>query len=508
VIYAVLLLYFAVVLGIGGYVHWTKRDDTLQEYTIANRRLGWITASLSAFASAGSGLIFIGIAGMAYAFGLPMLWYATGGVIWAYITFFIIGRRLRVWSEALGTQTVTEFLGKRFQDNTVRLVASVITIVFYIAYVGSQFCASGKALVGFLGWDYTTGIWVSALILIGYTMVAGFWGVCLTDVFQGLLMILAAVIMPVMGIIAFGGIGPMFKAVAAQKASLITVTGGRSFAGFGVFLLSWIGSGLMGIGNPHIIVRTMAISDSRRMIRSGVLAVTVSVILIYGVVFIGLLGRAMFPNLPDQELVFPYLAKVFHPALAGLFFTAVISAIMSTADSQLILGATEIVCSIYTPFFARNPSDARLVRLTRICVVAIGAIALGFALSADRLVFWFVLFAWAGLGCSFGPLLLLSLFWRKMTKWGAVAGMLAGSITVFVWSHTPMLKAIIYEGVPGFVAASLAAVVLSLLTAETISQEDYSELLPGESNRSLGLSHVGGASVGQTVGMISGHKEV
>lgn len=371
-------------------------------------------------------------------------------------------------SEYLDSLTLTDFFSKRFGDkrNILRAVAGLVTLIFMVGYVASQVAAAGKAFQGFMGMGYLEGALVSTIVIVIYTVLSGFRGVCYTDVIQGGFLLVGIVGLAIAGVVKLGGVGGLVEAISKQNPSLITVTGGRTLPALVAFIVAWLGSGAMGFGNPHVTVRVMAIKDDLQLRNAGLLAVACNVTAIYTGVWVGLAGRALFPVIADQELVFPSLAgAVFHPFIVGLFLGAVMAAIMSTSDSQLVLAATELSTNIIQGLLkVKNMSERTLVNLTRVFVVAIALVAMYFAFNAKQLVFWLVLFAWAGLGSAFGPLLIFSLYWKRTTLLGAIMGVVCGAVTVIIWTMTPTLKALIYEGVPGFVAASLAIVIFSYIT--------------------------------------------
>lgn len=460
--------YNLLLVGLGIYLYRLYRDEDLSKYVLAGRKLGLIPTALSAYASGTSGWGLVGITGMAYVTGLPMLWYATGGILWSYATFFLIGRRLRVLSGELDSLTLTDFFCKRFDDknNILRVAVTVICLVFMIGYVASQMSAAGKAFLGFLDIGYVQGTIFSATVVIFYTFLSGFRGVAYTDVVQGGFLLIGLVALTMLGFVHCDGLSGLVGSISAQDSSLLTVTGGRALGPLLGFVFSWFASGAMGFGNPHVATRVMAIDDDLKLRNAGLLTVTCNVTAIYTGVWLGLIGRAVFPTIPDPELVFPMLAVKFAPPfVVGLFLSAVLAAIMSTCDSQLVLAATEVTTSIIQNMFGlRQLTNKTLVNITRALVVIIGIISTLFALRATQLVFWLTLFAWAGLGSAFGPLLIASLYWPKTSLNGAIAGTILGAATVVLWGLNPALKSIVYEGVPGFLVASLAIIVFSLLS--------------------------------------------
>lgn len=470
-----LAVYLVGMVVLGYWIYRTFPEGEVEEFLLAKRSLSWLVSGLSAVASATSGWGLLGIAGMAYVTGLPFLWYAIVANWYAYILFYVIGRRLRLLSGKYGSLTLTEFFVARYEDSgTLRAVFSLISTLFMIAYVASQIQAGGKAFLGFLGANYILGAVLTLGITVIYSFLGGYRGVCYTDAIQGLLMICAVILLPVAALVKNGGLSGVLGTIAAEDPSLLTVTGGRTGFALFTFLVGWIGSGLMGFGNPHVTMRVMSIKDHKALRPAGVFASAYPAVITFCGTWVGLCARAILgPGLADRELAFPALASsVFPPWVVGVLMGGVIAAIMSTLDSELLVAIGELSRNIIpTIFRSKRTVDPRAI------TIVVGLVSLVIAFFLKGFVFWSVLFAWAGLGCTFGPVLLFSLFWKRTTRPAAIVGALSGAITVAVWALTPSLKALVYEGVPGFIVAILSIVIVSLVSKPPVrAEEDFRSL--------------------------------
>jgi sodium/proline symporter len=394
-------------------------------------------------------------------------------------TFFnwtVMARRLRRITEIFNSVTIPDYLEERFDDKTthgLRIISALIITLFMSAYVAAQFVASGKALSTAFDISYLQGVLIGAVVILFYTMMGGFFAVAWTDLVQGLLMVGALVALPVIGIIHIGGFGEMIARLSDTMGNdFITMAGGRSGLPLFAAVIGMLGIGLGYPGQPHVLVRFMALRRPRDVRKGAMITVVWSLLSLYGAVFVGLAARTLLTEAPaDPERVMPMLAiQVLPPWLAGAMIAAAMAAMMSTADSMLLVAAASVVQDFYHKIFAKGVSDKHLVRVSRLVTLLIGAVAFVVALSQDPnatggLVFWLVLFAWAGLGASFGPLLILSLYWRRVTRAGAYAGIVSGAATVLVWHYVPVLKNALYELVPAFFVSLAAVYTVSRLTA-------------------------------------------
>ncbi len=460
--------YLLVVVVVGFVtVRFTK---TLADFLLAGRRLGpWVVA-LSERASGESAWLLIGLPGLALASGFSAIWSAIGCAAGIFVSWTLVARRLRVQTEKLGALTLPDYFEARFGDtsHTLRIVSMSVIVFFFTFYVAAQFLAAGKVLHTTFGIAPIHGMIIGAVIILFYTIMGGFFAVAWTDLIQGLLMAGAMIILPVAGFIKLGGISGVAERLAAIDPNLLLATGGQTGRPLIMgLIIGSLGIGLGYVGQPHLLTRFMSIRDPRELRKSTVIAMVWVIIAFWGAVLVGIAGLAHFGQgiLADVEHVMPEVALWALPtALAGIIISAAIAAMMSTADSQLLVATSALSEDIYHQLMNRKASQRRLVAISRIGTVIIGVVAFVLALRAEERVYWFVLYAWAGLGAAFGPGMVLSLWWKRTTKWGVLAGMIVGSVTAVVWHNVPALKDIVYELVPAFFLALIAVVVVSLLT--------------------------------------------
>ncbi|HDH96433.1 MAG TPA: sodium/proline symporter, partial [Proteobacteria bacterium] len=380
---------------------------------------------------------------------------------------YLLAPRLRRLSAQQGDLTLPDFLAGRTRSgkDAVRAVAAMIIFLCMMGYVAAQFTASGKALKAVFGIDYRTGVLIGALVTIFYTLMGGFRAVCWTDVIQASLMVFGLVCMPFVVIWHIGGFAEFFHRASAIP-HFTDVFGGKQAAAALGMVVGLLGIGLGYPGQPHILARYMAIRSGGEVRRGRVVAITWGVLAFYGAVMLGHAVRILMPDLADAEYAFPKAAAaLLHPALAGLMLAAIVSAIMSTADSQLLVAASSVARDFIDRILFRGRlKDESLVLISRAVVVVLGVLSILFALSNVRVVFWFVLYAWSGLGASFGPPVLIALFRKRPLPLAAtIGGMLAGFATTIVWKNIPALSGALYELVPAFCASWLATHALALI---------------------------------------------
>ena len=463
-IVAVVTLYMAILLGIGWAAARLTRSP--EDFFLAGRQLGsWVTA-ISSTASSESGWVVLGTVGMAYTNGLSALWYAPGCLFGYWVNLYWLAPRLRRESARTGALTVPDLLVARFGDafHVVRLVAVTVIFLALGGYVAAQVTATGKAMEAILGLPYASGIWVGGAIIVVYTLMGGFRAVSWTDFFQGMIMVIALVAMPLLVVASIGGYGVMLDRLAAIDPGLVTVTGNRSgFALFG-FMTGLLGIGLGYPGQPHVITRYMAASGDEKIRQTQVIAMIWGVLVFYGSGVLGLAGRLALPGLGDPEQLFPLLSRqMLHPLIAGVMLAAILSAIMSTVSSQLLVAASAVSRDLCENVLGLTRGGRASVLAGRIAVGVLGVAAMLVAVQDIRVVFWFVLFAWSALGAAFGPVLLLSLWTDLLTRKGAVAGMLTGFAVTVAWKQSGLSERVVYELVPAFLLAGLAALAVSAL---------------------------------------------
>jgi sodium/proline symporter len=334
------------------------------------------------------------------------------------------------------------------------------------SYVAAQLTASGKAFKSFLGIDYVLGIIIGMIIILFYTVIGGITAVARADFFHGLLMLAGLVALPIVAIIHCGGFGPMIETLQNIDPNLLKLSGPTGYSLVGVLsLIGFLGVGLPFMGSPQLFVRFLAAKDQRELILGKYVAIFFILIVDTGAVLTGMAGRALFSSLEDQEYVLPTLASELFPALiTGLFIAIVLAAIISTVDSLLILLSSSVIRDVYQKVFHPDAPQKRIVFLGKIITVIVGLAAFWFSLSENRLIFWFVLFAWSGIGAAFCPVMVLSLLWKRMTKAGAIAGMCSGFLITMVWAIFIKSSINLYEMVPGFFGAIIISVITSLFT--------------------------------------------
>ncbi|HAS15070.1 MULTISPECIES: sodium/proline symporter PutP [Idiomarina] len=475
-----LALYFIVMLGIGLYAY-KKSTDSVSGYMLGGRGLGPGVTALSAGASDMSGWMLMGLPGAIYVSGVSQLWIAVGLVIGAYLNYVIVAPRLRTYTEVANDSiTIPDYFANRFNDKgrRLRIFSSVVIIIFFTLYTSASLVAGGKLFDSSFGMDYTTGLWVTAGVVCAYTLFGGFLAVSMTDFVQGCIMFVALVLVPIVAFSELGGyssvvgqvgdINPDFLAFFKDGAT------GEMLGTLGIIsLLAW---GLGYFGQPHIIVRFMAIrsvSDVKAARRIGISWMTVSIIGAMATGFVGIAYVAETKmSLPDAETIFIIFSQfLFHPLIGGFLLAAILAAIMSTISSQLLVSSSSLTEDFYKAFLRKDASDKELVFVGRMSVLAVSLVAIWLAWNPENTILSLVSNAWAGFGAAFGPVVILSLFWKRMNRNGALAGMLAGAITVLFWIYGPTfggehLSAYVYEIVPGFILSTLAIIIFSKFTAE------------------------------------------
>lgn len=464
------LIYVCLMMLIGYLAY--RRTHNLSDYILGGRRLGkWVTA-LSASASDMSGWLLLGLPGYAYAAGLEAGWIALGLLAGTYLNWRLVAARLRHYSAIAGdSQTLPAFFENRFRDDSraLRVVSAVFILLFFLFYTSSGLVAGGKLFNAVFELPYHWAVTVGALVIVVYTFVGGFLAVSWTDLFQGLLMALALLIVPVIAISSLGGWGNTLSTLNATNPALLDALTNVDNEPLGVLaVLSLLAWGLGYFGQPHILARFKAIRSVNEIPAARKIAVSWVTLTLLCAVFAGIAGISYLqPPLEgaDSERVFILLVEaLFHPVIAGICLAAILAAIMSTADSQLLVSASVFTSDFYKTLFRRTASEQELVWTGRFAVLVIALVALILAWNPERKVLDLVAYAWAGFGAAFGPALILSLFWRRMNRNGAVAGIIVGGVTVVVWKQLSGGLFDLYEIVPGFVLSLLAIVMTSVLT--------------------------------------------
>jgi len=460
--------YLLIVVLIGAFATRFSSGG-IKEFFIGGRKMNRFVVALSAVVSGRSAWLLLGVTGMAYKMGPSAVWAVVGYILMELFLFLFYARRLRRISEQYDCITLPDFFAARFGDSNglLRVTLAVVILLFMISYVSAQFVGGGKAFAASFSLNATTGILITAGIVLLYTMMGGFLAVSLTDMIQAFFMIFALVLVPVIAIADKGGLSIVLEQLKALNPKFID-----PFALSLGSAVGFLGIGLGSPGNPHIIARYMSIDDPEQLRFSAVVGTVWNVVMAWGALFIGLAGRVYFPEvtmLPgaDTEKLYPVLAEMhLHPVLFGIVVASIFAAIMSTADSQLLVAASSVIRDIYEKVLKKGEvlPPKKLVLYSRLTVLLLVLSALLLGVLARQLVFWLVLFAWAGLGASIGPTSILALYWKKTTRAGIFAGLISGTLTTIIWYNIDVLKAQMYELVPAFLAGLLATVLVSMVT--------------------------------------------
>lgn len=464
-------VYLLLMLGIGIVAY--KRTTNLSDYILGGRSLGPWTSAISAGASDMSGWLLLGLPGAAYVSGISASWIAVGLLIGTWLNWLIVARRLRLYSfKVSDALTLPEYFANRFNDKSqlLRVISAIFILMFFLFYTSSGLVAGGRLFETVFGYDYTLAVTIGTIAVISYTFFGGFLAVSWTDLIQGLMMAAALAIVP---IIAFGDLGGTTGAAAALAAESEYMLAWFRDASTGetltfIGIVSSLAWGLGYFGQPHILARFAAIRSDRDIPAARRIAVTWTAIALISSVAVGLLGVGFVQrDLADGETVFMVMVNlIFHPVIAGILLAAILAAIMSTADSQLLVSSSALTDDFYKAIFRKEASQTELVWVGRFAVIAIAIVAYLLALNPDATVLDLVAYAWAGFGAAFGPALIMSLYWRRMNKWGALAGIVTGGVTVVIWAELSGGLFDLYEIVPGVILAYIAIVVASLATEE------------------------------------------
>jgi sodium/proline symporter len=464
---ATFIAYFILVLAVGWYSR--RRSRSIEDYLLGGRRMGALVTAISAEASDMSGWLLMGLPGAIYLGGMKNIWIAVGIFLGTVLNWVLVAARLRLYTQRTNTITLPRFFEERFADPTglLRTASAVVILIFFTIYASSGLVAAGKLFESTFGISYVSAVVIGGLVTIGYTFLGGYFAVCWTDVFQGLLMVSALVVVPSVACFQSGGtaIGAAMTEKGIQ-AELIPNWAASTLLGTGS-ALAW---GLGYFGQPHVLTRFMSVRSLAKLRQSMVIAVLWVLISLTGAVVIGFVGLGMFDYLRDgeQEKVFIYMIqRVMPPLLAGIMLAAIMAAIMSTIDSQLLVSSSALTEDLPRRQQLANPAAPRTTLWGRVCVVVISALAMGLALRPNETILGIVAYAWGGFGAAFGPLVLFALFSRRATWQAALAGMITGTVVLVIWKQAGLSEHL-YEIVPGFLANSLVIWV----TNRVIQQED------------------------------------
>lgn len=461
------VLYIGIMMAIG--VYYYRRTRNMSDYFLGNRKLGaWVT-SLSAEASDMSGWMLMGVPGFAYLAGLNAGWIAVGIAIGTWANWHFVAARLRKYTElADNALTLPEFLQNRYHDTTnlLRIVPAIFILIFFVIYTASGFVSAGRLFETVFGIPYEYAIFIGAGSVIFYTLVGGFLAVARTDFIQGIMMFFAILVVPICGTMASGGFERTLAEIASVQASMLqplTKPDGSTLGA--IELISLLAWGIGYFGQPHILVRFMAIRTSGEIRQATHIAMTWVVLSLAAAVAVGMVGRVYLTEPltgTASETVFLVMTnELFPPIAAGLILSAVLAAIMSTASSQLLVAASAFAQDFYRTLIHKDTEQSELVWISRASVLVIASLAVFLGFNPNSFILDMVSYAWAGFGAAFGPAILMSLFWKRTTRNGVIAGIIVGGVTVLVWKQFALFG--LYEIVPGFLLSLLAIYGISLL---------------------------------------------
>ena len=474
-IIVVFILYLLMMLVIG--IVAFKRTSNTADYYLGGRSLGKWVVSISAQASDMSGWLLMGLPGAAYLSGLEAGWIGVGLAIGTYLNWKFVAKRLRNYTEVCGNSiTIPEFLGNRYRDeqHIIRLVSALFILIFFLVYTASGFVSGAKLFSTVFNLNYNVALLIAVLVVVSYTFAGGFFAVCWTDLVQGILMFMAIVIVPVAAVESMGGLSATLSNINSVNPELLNAF--TSSDGSRVALISVVSSlawGLGYFGQPHILVRFMGIKNADDIKHSRRIAMVWVIFSLTAAVLVGLLGRVYISEdlsaTAGETVYIKMVLSIFPIVFAGLFLAAILAAIMSTADSQLLVTASAITEDFYKTKIRKNASEKEAMMVSRGTVIVVAILAAIIATNPNNTVLDLVENAWAGFGATFGPIVLFSLFWKRTTKKGAIAGMITGGVSVIIWRKLGVALGGIfslYEIVPGFLLSALVIYIVSKMDKE------------------------------------------
>jgi sodium/proline symporter len=483
---ALTFLFYILLMFFIGWRAYRKTVD-LGDFILGGRKLGSWVAALSAGASDMSGWLLLGLPGFAYISGFESVWLAGGLLVGTWLNWRIMAARLRAYSELAGDSlTLPSFFKHRFRDESglLQIISAFFILLFFLFYTSSGLVAGGKLFESAFGITYVWAVAIGTGAIILYTSIGGFLAVSWTDLVQALLMAAALVAVPLMAFGELGGVAGIVGGIEAKNPYLLDAFVSNQGETLSlVAIISLLGWGLGYFGQPHILARFKAVHSIDAIPRARRIAVSWTFITLLGAILVGLsaIGYLETPlGDADSEKVFiKMVSLLFHPVIAGICLAAILAAIMSTADSQLLVSSSALTEDFYKGVFRKNASDKELVLVGRLTVILIAAIAFLLALDPNSKVLDLVAYAWAGFGAAFGPTLLLALYWKRMTRNGALAGIVAGGITVVLWKQLDGGIFDLYEIVPGCLISTLSILITSLLDSKPSKEiiEEYQSVI-------------------------------
>ncbi len=463
------IFYIVAMIGIGLYAY--KATTNFDDYILGGRSLGSVVTALSAGASDMSGWLLMGLPGAIYLSGLSEAWIAIGLIIGAWLNWLLVAGRLRVHTEVQhNALTLPDYFTSRFGDTKkiIRIISAVVILIFFAIYCASGMVAGARLFESLFGWDYTTALWIGAIATISYVCIGGFLAISWTDTFQAGLMIFALLLAPIMTYLA---VGNHTQDVSVLVESVRPLANNMLSDLSTVAILSSMAWGLGYFGQPHILIRFMAADSVKSIPAARRIGMTWMILCLGGAVAVGYLGIAYFSAHPElsavvnanPETVFMELTKIlFNPWIAGIILAAILAAVMSTLSCQLLVCSSTLTEDLYKAFLRKNASQKELVWIGRLMVLVVAVLAILIALNPESKVLGLVAYAWAGFGAAFGPLVILSLFWKRMTLNSAIVGMIVGAATVILWKNS-FADTGIYEIIPGFIFSFISIIIVSLL---------------------------------------------
>lgn len=468
-----LAVYFILMIIIGVYAYF-KQNNNSEGYMLGGRDLGPAVTALSAGASDMSGWLLLGLPGYMYSSGIVSIWIAAGLTIGAFLNYIIVAPRLRIFTEiADNSITLPDYFANRFHDTShlLRIVSAIVVIVFFTVYTAASLVGGGKLFESSLNSSYELGLWITAGVVVAYTLFGGFLAVSMTDFVQGVIMLIAMLLVPIVAFSNIGGISEGLTVAQQVNPHVFSWTNGVTTMGI-ISLMAW---GVGYFGQPHIIVRFMAIRSAKDVPVACGIGMSWMILSLIGALMVGLSGIAYVAKnnieLKDPETIFLVFSDLlFHPLISGFLLAAILAAIMSTISSQLLVVSSSLTRDVYKLFLDKEASEERQVLVGRISVVVVAVVAILMAGDKNSSVLELVSHAWAGFGAAFGPLVILSLTWRRMNRFGALAGMISGALTVIIWVYGGFMidgkpaNDAIYSILPGFAVSMIATIVVSLIT--------------------------------------------
>jgi len=476
-------VYIIGMLAIGFYFY--NRTKNISDYVLGGRGLNPVVAALSAGASDMSGWLLLGLPGLMFTTGICGSWIAIGLTIGAFLNWQYIAKPLRIFTEKMDDSiTIPGFLANRFKNRNLRIVSAIVILVFYTLYASSGLVGGAKLFEATFNLDYNFALIIGTIVIVSYTFLGGYNAVSWTDFFQGTLMMLALIIVPIVVITDVGGLSNAIHAIRIINVDYLDIWRGTTFIGI-LSLLAW---GLGYFGQPHILVRFMSINKPENVETAKYIGMSWMIISIIGSLMVGFFGIAYISahnvNLEDSEKIFITLSQLLlNPWITGFVLAAILAAIMSTIDSQLLVSSSCLTRDIYEKVIKQNASDKELVWIGRATVIAIAIVAFYISTDQNSTVLSLVAYAWAGFGAAFGPVIILSLYHKNTSAVGALAGMIIGAVTVLIWKQIDGGIFDLYEIIPGFIPAFIGILVFSrLFPANKVVKDNYMKVYNNKEN--------------------------